>query len=343
MQRIIMLSGFLLFVGVFGWMLHATGTTVASISFRGSSATATTRPLPSPTPLPPPVSWLKRTTLLTIYGRSFGNAPILGQLGSDNSFADLTRQVQPYLAGIRANNGGRQTRVGVHLIYALATPCDAARNCLLYLDDTGVNIVKQYIEPAARRGWLVILDDQLGLSNPVAEVRHMISRGLLRYDNVEVALDPEFRAAPGQTTPGIPVGTVTAAEINQAQYVLNNYLKSIHPRHHKLMMVHQFQVGMIQDRTQLRENFRDIDPVIIADGFGPPNIKVHVYHDLLSHSLSRKIRWRGIKLFYPNPYEQAGHGDNPLMTWRQVFGHEPIYDGGIPYRINPMPNVIIIA
>ncbi len=304
---------------------------------------ATLVPAPTAIPTPPPVSWLKKTTLLTIYGRGFNTAPILGRLGFDSSFADLQRQVRPFLQGIRANNGGQGTRVALHLIYGLATPCSEARNCLNYLDDTGVNIVKTYIQPAARRGWLVILDDQLGSSNPAAEMQRIISRGYLRFDNVEVALDPEFRSAPGQATPGIPIGSVSAPELNQAAYLLNRYALAHHPRHHKLMLVHQFQWQMIAQRNQLRENFRDVDPVIIADGFGTPGIKTHVYSDLLSRPDSRKVRWRGIKLFYPNPYEQAGHLDYPLMTWQQVFGHAPAYDGSQRFFVRPMPNIVVIA
>jgi hypothetical protein len=39
----------------------------------------------------------------------------------------------------------------------------------------------------------------------------------MKYDNVHVAFDPEFHAQPGQQDPGIPVGTVTASQINEAQ------------------------------------------------------------------------------------------------------------------------------
>lgn len=304
---------------------------------------STLLPAPSPTAIPPPVSWLRKTTLLTIYGRAFNTAPILGRLGFDSSFADLQRQVQPFLQGIRANNGGQGTRVALHLIYGMATPCYEARNCLNYLDDTGVNIVKTYIRPAARHGWLVILDDQLGSSTPAAEMQRIISRGYLRFDNVEVALDPEFRSVPGQPTPGIPIGSVAAQELNQAEDLLSRYTVAHHLRHHKLMLVHQFQWTMIAQRNLLRKNVRDVDLAIIADGFGTPGIKTHVYSDLLSHPTSPNIRWRGIKLFYPNPYEQAGHLDSPLMTWQQVFGHVPVYDGGQRFFARPMPNIIVIA
>jgi len=304
---------------------------------------------PAP-PAPPapvahgPASWLIGTTLLTVYGRAFGVAPILGRLGMDNNFADLEWQIQPYAQGIKANNGGTDPRIGVHLIYAMATPCSPGGSCLAYLDDAGVDIVKSYIQEAARRHWLVILDDQLGLSDPLTEVKRMIARGYLKYDNVEVALDPEFRATPGQADPGIPIGSVTAAEINGAQEAVNAYAAGLRLPHRKIVLVHQFQQGMIANRATLRSDLPYIDPVVVADGFGPPALKARIYSELLGRGVSSEVKWRGIKLFPFNPYENAGHGDDPLISFPQLFGHVPTIDvRGQKYYVRPGPNVIIIT
>jgi len=291
-----------------------------------------------------PYSWLAETTLLTIYGRAFSTAPILGRLGMDDNFAQMEWQIQPYAQGIKQNNGGVDPRVTVHLIYAMAVPCAQTGNCLYYLDDAGADIVKDYIKEAARRHWLVVLDDQLGLSDPVTEVKRMIAKGYLRYDNVEVALDPEFRAIPGQPTPGIPIGTVTAAELNAAGAMINAYAARHNLLHRKVMMVHQFRQDMITDRRTLRQDLFYVDTVVIADGFGPPGLKAHIYSELLGPNVSPGVRWRGIKLFPFNPYEGAGHGDYPEMAWPQVFGHAVAVDtDGIGYFVRPLPNVVVIA
>lgn len=156
-------------------------------------------------------------------------------------------------------------------------------------------------------------------------------------------MDPEFRTVPGQPTPGIPVGSVTASEINAAAGVLNHYGFAHHLRHHKVLLIHQFQWAMIQNRQALRWWPRGyVEPVIVADGFGTPGVKAKVYDTLLGPQ-SRRVRGRGIKLFYPNPYEQAGHLDDPIMTWQQVFGHAPAYDGTQRYRVWPPPAVVVIA
>ena len=310
------------------------------------SRTPTPQPTKRPTRVPAwrrPYSWMAQTTLLTIYGRAFSTAPILGRLGMDDNFAQLEWQVQPYAQGIKANNGGTDPRITVHLIYAMAVPCDVTGNCLYYLDDAGVDIVKSYITEAARRHWLVILDDQLGRSDPATEMQRIISKGYLKYDNVEVALDPEFRTAAYQPTPGIPVGTVSAAELNAAGAMLNAYAAHRNLLHRKIMMVHQFREDMITDRQTLRQDLFYVDTVIVADGFGSPGLKAQIYDELLGPGVSDAIHWRGIKLFPFNQYEGAGHGDFPEMTWPQVFGRAPALDGGTGFVIRPMPNVVVIA
>ncbi|HEX6508298.1 MAG TPA: hypothetical protein VF221_11755 [Chloroflexota bacterium] len=282
--------------------------------------------------------------MLTIYGRAFNVGPILGRLGMDASFADVRKQARPFWLGVHSTIGHRPVRVGIHLIYGLATSCGGPGDCVDYLDDIGVNIVKQYIEPAAARGWYVILDDQLGRSNPKQEMQRMIARGYLKYDNVEVALDPEFRAGPEQQIPGIPVGSVSATEVNAAQTVLSRYLVPLHLRHRKVLMVHQFLDSMITDRRALRWNLSDVDPAIVADGFGDPATKTQVYLSLLGRKQAPRIRLRGIKLFYPNPYETAGHGDAPVMSWPQVFGRQPaLGPDGTPNYVAPPPQIVIIA
>lgn len=309
-----------------------------------SRPTATLRPAPTATPAPPPkpVSWLRNATLLTIYGKQFNDTPILGRLGFDRGWDDLRRQVAPFWQGVHANNGGKKIHVAVHLIYAIATPCPGNGKCLGYLDDAGTDIVHSYILPAARRHLLVVLDDQLGLSNPVAEVRRMIARGYLAYDNVVVALDPEFRSTPGQDTPGIPVGSVSAGEINAAQALIGQYARRHHLRHRKLLIVHQFRDFMIQHRETLRHDLEYVDLAVVADGFGDPATKADVYNAILGQG-SRGVTWRGIKLFYPNPLEQAGHFDNPMLTWPQVFGRSWIYVNGKRWSIYPPPDIVVIA
>jgi hypothetical protein len=291
-----------------------------------------------------PASWLRGSTLLTMYGRGFGTAPVLGRLGLDRTPADMANQLAHEQNLVRVRSGQHRTRLAIHLIYAMATPCDSTDTCLNYLDETGVDLVKQYIEPAARRGWLVILDDQLSRSNPVSELEHMEARGYLRYDNVEVAFDPEFRTRPGQTSPGVPLGSVSVAELNAAQALLNRYSMSNHLLHRKLMLVHEWIPSMITHSARLRSDYSYVQPILVMDGIGTPLQKTQEYEGLFQrHPLPPGVM-TGIKLFPDGPYTLPGQVDLPEMSWGQVFGRAPV-DGATvgTMFLHPAPRVIVLT
>lgn len=309
---------------------------------------------PTATPLPPTstptpeaaVSWLQGKTLLGAYGRAFGVAPILGRLGFYNDVDAMARDLSTFANEIRPLNGGKPIIMDIHLIYALAMPCGSSGDCLFYLDAVDPRIVDHYIKPAADRGWLVVLDTQLGRSDPVTQIQRMIDKGYLKYDNVEVALDPEFHVVPGHLTPGIPVGTITAQQVNAAEALLNSYVEQEHLAHKKVLIVHQFGdklVGdgvpyMIQDKTAVKD-YPNVDLVIMADGFGSPESKVSKYNKMTDPKAYPFIHFRGIKLFPPNPYERAGHYDHPMLTFRQVYGLDPTPGGE---RVQIPPDVILM-
>jgi len=291
-----------------------------------------------------PSSWLSGATLLSVYGRAFGTAPGLGRLGQDRSFNDVALQVTPIVAAIKAATPHRRVRIAIHLIYGLATPCAAQDTCLIYLDDTGVDLVKTYIRPAQRRGWLVVLDDQLGRSDPASEIRHIAARGYLRFDNVEVAFDPEFRTAPGQTTPGSPTGSVDTSELNGAQSLMNSQAQAQHLAHRKLMLVHAWTTNMIRHRFQIDHTMPYAQPVFVMDGIGAPAEKVRVYDSLFARVGGAPSALGGVKLFGPGAHAMPGQIDIPVMSWDEVFGAEPTVDGnGTPYRMNPAPAVVVLT
>lgn len=312
-----------------------------------SSPTPTLTPTATVTP-ERRASVMEDATLLAIYGRGFGIAPILGLLGQYKTFDDMQRDIERrFYPGIRASNDGKKIVPVVHLIYALATsPCAATSQCLFYLDDAEIDIVKTYIEPAGRRGWEIILDSQIGRSDPVAQVRRMIDRGYLKYEHVHVALDPEFHAYPNRTTPGVPVGVLQASAINDAQVLLDDYILKQGLKRKKMLMLHQFgdpEVDdgvpfMIQNKKTIR-TFPTIDLVWDADGFGGPDSKASKYNRMTSPVPYPFIQWRAIKLFTENK-EAPKHYDIPLLEWSAVFGKKDT-PGGI--RIRYAPNVVVIA
>ncbi|HLZ10331.1 MAG TPA: hypothetical protein VKT80_17210, partial [Chloroflexota bacterium] len=296
-------------------------------------ATATPVP-PTDTPIPPTaspvpptdipatgnsISWLDNVTILGFYGRAFGVAPILGRLGGYQNFDDMANDVAGWTPRLQAVNGGKKIIPELHLIYALAVPCAASDDCLFYLEGANTNLVETYIKPAAARGWQVYLDSQLGSSDPATQVQRMIDKGYLKYDNVEVALDPEFHVYPGRQMPGIPVGTIEASQVNDAQALLDAYVQSQHLAHRKVLVVHQFgdnNVGdgvpaMIGHKSNVKI-YPNVDLVITADGLGSSDAKVSKYNKMTDSKVYPFIQFRGIKIFPPNPYEKNGHIDSPL-------------------------------
>ena len=266
-----------------------------------------------------PQSVLQSYQVLTVYGRSFGVAPVLGMLGALSSFDELERSVAPWTSAM-SDLGEAPVMVAPHLIYGLATPCQSADDsCVIFLDASGVDLIEDYIKPAADRDMAVILDTQIGRLQPTYFVQRMIDAGYLAYPNVHIALDPEFATAPDQDMPGKPIGTLSAASINQAQAALAAYVREEGLSHKKVLIVHQF-VDDISDSWSMVPNKQDIEIypevelVFDADGFGSPNAKVHKYNAITDPTAYPQLEWRGIKIFQHNPHAPR-FSDTPA-DWR---------------------------
>ena len=79
---------------------------------------------------------------------------------------------------IKRVNGGKGVVIAIDLIYGMAIPYKGAANCLEYLDQSDSDPADKYMKPATKRGWAVILETQLGRSDPVAEVKRMMASRL---------------------------------------------------------------------------------------------------------------------------------------------------------------------
>jgi hypothetical protein len=294
-----------------------------------------------------PISILEKNTLFTVYGRSFDFAPILGRLGTYKSFEDMEKDVRTWIPEIKKRNDNKGVVVALHLIYAMAIPCKPKDDCLLYLEGMVKDLPGTYIEPAIKRGWMVVLDTQIGKSDPVQQVKRIINKGYLKYENVALAIDPEFRVHPGRVRPGIPIGTVQAAQINEIQQLLDDYVRTQKQLTKKILIVHQFgdpNVNdgvpfMIENKKSLK-TYENVDLVIDMDGFGKQAIKVVKYNKITDSKVYPFLKFRGIKIFYPNQWEKHGHFDKPPMDLDQMFGLKPV-EGGPTMRAKP--DVLIIA
>jgi len=135
--------------------------------------------------------------------------------------------------------------------------------------------VREYLEAARRAGAITILDFQPGQSDFLSQVRQW--EDLLVEPDVSVALDPEWRMAPGQV-PGTTIGAVDAAEVN----AVGTYLSALVEREglpQKLLVVHQFRESMIRDRDAITSP-PGLAVTFHIDGFGGQSIKRQVYSRL---------------------------------------------------------------
>lgn len=320
---------------------------LAVLTFDVRSQSVEYYPALQPLPNHETVSILKDHTLFTVYGRAFGVAPVLGRLGQYKNLEDMELDVTPWLESIRNRNGKKGAIAGIHLIYAMATPCVPEDDCLLYLEGREKDIVGKYIKPAAERGWMVILDTQIGKSDPVEQVHRIIDKGYLKYENVAVAIDPEFRVYPGRKRPGTPIGTVHAWQINKVQRLLNDYVRTHKLKKKKILIVHQFGDAnvddgvpfMIEDKKSLK-TYEHVELVIDADGLGEQAVKVVKYNKMTDAGVYPFLKYRGIKVFFPSPWQKHGHFDKPPLNLDQIFGLEPVIGGP---RMRTKPDVLIIA
>jgi hypothetical protein len=171
----------------------------------------------------------------------------------------------------------------------------------------------RYINYGLENDVLVFIDHQIGRHDPVDSLRRMLP--WLKYPNVHLALDPEWRT----TRPMQEIGGVTGDEINRAQQVMEEYIIANDIPGERFLVIHQFNWHMITNRPRVESTFRRVRLVHCADGFGPPGQKRDSY---AFNAQATNIPVKSFKLFYNFNIPGAGY-DNPLMTPTQVYGLRP--------------------
>ncbi|MFP4011716.1 MAG: hypothetical protein ACLFUM_08440, partial [Spirochaetaceae bacterium] len=250
-----------------------------------------------------PAGVLDGRDVVAHYGHPFSSAMgILGELSIEENAERLRELADRY----DEVNGKRGVVPGFHIIYATAT----AEADVAVLQRAKL---MEYIEFAEENDFVVILDHQIGDNDVVSSVESMFE--FLRYDSVHLAFDPEWST----DRPNEVIGSVTAEEVNEIQRSMQEYLIESGIEQRKMLLMHQFNWRMIQNRERVRADFEYVDLVHNADGFGPPEDK-HASWEY--NVLARNIPLKGFKLFYPKDWRDGGY-DDPLMSPEEVFSLEP--------------------
>ncbi|MDR1374939.1 MAG: hypothetical protein LBJ24_08205 [Treponema sp.] len=248
------------------------------------------------------ISLLLNNDILAFYGSPLSrNMGILGRYTKEELALQLDALAEEY----KAVNGGRGLIKAFYIIYGTVWP----------QGEIGIlrqSVLEDYIRFALERGILVFIDHQIGRYDPVESLKTMFP--YLQYPNVHLALDPEWRTA----KPMQDIGTVSAAEINQARQVMEDYIRE-HGLGERMLVIHQFNWRMISGRENVQSNAGPVRLVHCADGFGPPDLKRRSY---AYNALARNMPIKAFKLFYNFGIPGAGY-DNPLLTPKEVLELDP--------------------
>ncbi len=272
-------------------------------------APAVTRPrTPTARPTPPAVQLprggrtiLPRYRVVGYYGGPDG--PTLGVLGAadPDTIAAQIEQTATSYAGY-----GRPVQPAMELITTVASPCTPATPlCTRPIADAAI---QRYLDAAHRHHMLLILDFQPGRGQFLPQVQ-AVARFLLD-PSVSVALDPEWKLQPGQY-PMQVIGAATAASINPVA----GYLSALVRRARlpdKLLVLHQFRLSMLPDRTNITAAAPGLEQVIQDDGFGTQPAKLATWAAL---AIPDPPFHAGFKLFFRQ--------DTALMTPAQVMALHP--------------------
>ena len=248
-------------------------------------------------------SYLEDAQAVSFYGHP--TAPALGALGLDDP-AGIATEIDRWAARYDRLNGERDVLSAFHVITGVSQSHPTPDGT--WLGRLSDERIAEYVEVARERGMLVFLDIQIGWSDALTEVR--LLEPFLREPFVHVALDPEFATLHTGIRPGLVIGSMTGAEINEVQRYLAGIVQAegLPP---KILMVHQFTPRMIRDRDAIQD-FAGVDLSIDMDGFGLIPVKVAGYN---AFAVPEPSEWPAFKLFFDY--------DTPLMTPEQVQALDP--------------------
>lgn len=282
------------------------GTAVASSS--GSTDTSPT-PTPTPTPTEPPELIGGGTELfpdrryVALYGHP-GN-PGLGALGEQGPEASAQRAIK--LAEAYQPFSEEKVIPAFEIIATTASSAPGPDGS--YSSVSSIDHLMPYIEAAEKNDVYVVLDLQPGHTDFLTQAK--IYEELLKRPNVGLALDPEWRLAPGQVHLQ-QIGSVSAEEINKTTEWLAK-LTAENDLPQKAVILHQFAMHMIQNRANINTDHPELEIILHADGHGTPQLKRETWN-ALQVGLPEDIH-----MAWKNFYDE----DTPTLTPKQTYDIDP--------------------
>lgn len=260
---------------------------------------------------------VKNEMIVAYYGRP--GVKSLGVLGQ-HSLEDIIPMIKAKANEYKKVSGNQNVVPGFDIIYGLAA-ADPGRN-KDYIIPLSSEKLMPYIEAANEHGFAVFIDLQLGEMTPVEAIRPVLK--YLKYNNVHLAIDPEFEVHGLDIPPGKIIGHVSGKEVNQVQAAMVDYMVKNNITEEKILLVHMFRHTMLTNKEDLR-TYDKIDLVFNLDGHGSPRLKVDIYNGIYTHRVANEVAG-GFKLFFDE--------DKPrLMTPEEVLGMNSV--SGVKIKDTP--------
>jgi hypothetical protein len=141
-----------------------------------------------------------------------------------------------------------------------------------YSAESSLDHLRPWVDAATAAGFYVILDLQPGHTDFLTQA--MRYEELLALQHVGLALDPEWRLAPGERHID-DIGQVSAAEVNGVAAWLADVVRRYHlPQ--KTLLLHQFRHDMLPDRAGIRVE-PEVALVVQMDGLGDQQTKMETW------------------------------------------------------------------
>ena len=255
----------------------------------------------SPVLLDPP-----RAQVIAFYGHP--GVPAMGRLGHGTP-SEVAEHIAEWTERYDRLNGPRGAIGAFHLITGVAQASPTSDGDWLYR--LSHDRIATYVEAARQRGMLLFLDNQVGWSDPLAEVKLLES--FLREPFVHMAVDPEFATEPLGVRPGLAIGGITGGQVNEVLQYLSALVEE-EGLPTKILMVHQFAGRMLHNRDVIVPQ-PGVELSIDMDGIGTPGAKLNGYR---LFAITEPSQQPAFKLFFDQ--------DTPLMTPEEVMEMDPVPD-----------------
>lgn len=168
-----------------------------------------------------------------------------------------------------------------------------------YSLESTLDHIRPWVDAAREAGIYVVLDLQPGYTDFLTQA--MGYEEFLVQPHVGLALDPEWRLAPGERHMR-DIGQVSAEEVNRVAAWLADLTRRNHlPQ--KVLVLHQFRLDMLPDRSEIAVH-PELALVVQMDGLGTQDVKLDTWRTITAGGPA------GVHFGWKNFYDE----DSPMRS-----------------------------